>query len=72
MLPPFINLSTAPIRRAGGQQAPALLAVDASLDIEQGAEALHGFEPYQIDYDAALTAVLLAAEFALSASSGTL
>ena len=36
------------------------LAVDAALDVEQGIEALHGFERDRIDHGAALAAALLA------------
>jgi hypothetical protein len=36
------------------------LAVDGALDVEQGVEALHGFERDRIDHGAVLAAALLA------------
>jgi len=45
---------------AGGKPLGRALAVDAALDVEQGIEALHGFERDRIDHGGALTAALLA------------
>lgn len=46
--------------RTNGDPLGGALAIDGALDVEQGIEALHGFERDRIDHAAALAAALAA------------